>query len=277
MATLDPRLLRVGIEINGVLKLYTGLQITAAGSKFANANQNECEVKITNLDKATRDFLLTETSPFNTNKRRKILTVEAGRQSSGYALVFSGDITNATGGQPPDISVTIKAATSDFSKGVIVATSQPGSAPMRNIANKIAQDLGLALQFEARPRQISNFNFTGAAIKQVELLGRLGNVNAFVDDKTLVVKDFGVPLQSRSRVVDLNTGMIGIPEFTERGIKVRMLFDNQIVLGGALDVRSQLNPAATGIYTIYKLDFELANRDDPFYYTAEAQRIPGAF
>jgi len=274
---LDPRLLRVGIEVNGTLKRYEGLQISASGSKFANANQNECEVKIDNLDKATRDYLLTETSPFNTNKRRKVLTVEAGRVSSGYALVFSGDITNAAGGQPPDISVTIKAATSDYSKGVIVANSQPGLAPLRNIASKVAQDLGLSLQFEARPRQIANYTFTGAAVKQVETLGRLGNVNAFVDDGKLVVKDFGTPLRGAARVVDQGSGMVGIPEFTERGIKVRMLFDNQIVLGGALDVRSQLNPAASGFYTIYKLDFELANRDTPFYYVAEAQRIPGAF
>jgi len=274
---LDPRLLRVGIEINGVLKLYEGLQISASGSKFANANQNECEVKIDNLDKATRDFLLTETSPFNTNKRRKILTVEAGRVSSGYTLVFSRDITNALGGQPPDISITLKAATSDYSKGVIVANSQPGQAPLRNIAAKVAQDLSLSLQFEARARQISNYTFTGAAVKQVEQLGRMGNVNAYIDDRRLVIKDFGTPLQGQARVVDLSTGMIGIPEFSERGIKVTMLFDNQVALGGALDVRSQLNPAASGIYTIYKLDFQLANRDTPFYYTAEAQRIPGTF
>lgn len=274
---LDPRLLRIGIEINDVLKRYEGLQMSAAGSKFANANQNECEVKIFNLDKPTRDFLLTETSPFNSNKRRKILTVEAGRQSAGYSMVFSGDITSAAGGQPPDISMTLKATTGDYSKGVIVANSQPGLAPLRNIAAVVAQNLGLSLQFEAHPRQIANYSFTGAAVKQVEALGRLGNVNAYIDDGQLVVKDTGIPLNRRSKVVDLNTGMIGIPEFTERGIKVRMLFDNQVALGGALDVRSTLNPAATGIYSIYKLDFELSNRDVPFYYTAEAQRIPGAF
>lgn len=277
MAELDPRLLRVGIEVNGVLKQYAGLEIVATGSKYANANQNECQVKISNLDKATRDYLLTETSPFNKNTRRKILVVEAGRESYGYSTVFTGDITNATGGQPPDISITLKAATSDYSKGVIVSNSLPGQTPLRNIAARVASDLGLSLQYQAAARSVSNYSFTGGAAKQVEALGRLGNVNAYVDDGNLVVKDYGVPMSGRSRVVDLDTGMIGIPEFTEQGIRVKMLFDNQVALGGALDVRSKLNPAAKGIYSIYKLDFDLANRDTPFYYTAEANRIPGAF
>jgi hypothetical protein len=276
VAELDPRLLRIGIEINGELKSYEGLAMSASGTKYANANQNECEIKITNLDKATRDYLLTETSPFNKNKKKKVVTVEAGRVSTGYALVFVGDITSAVGAQPPDITMTIKAATGDYSKGVIIARSQPGVTPLRNIATRIAQDLGLALDFQAKPKQISNYSFTGGALKQVEQLGAMGRVNAYVDDTTLVVKDYNAALTRRVRVLNLDTGMIGIPEFTEQGIKVKMLFENQTVLGGGLDVSSKLNPAANGLYTVYKLSFELASRDTPWYYIAEATRSPGA-
>lgn len=277
MATeLDPRLLRISIEIAGQLKSYEGLDMTASGTKYANANQNECEVKISNLDKATRDYLLTETSPFTKNKIRKLLRVEAGRVSTGYSLVFQGDITNSVGAQPPDISMTLKAATGDFAKGQIVARSQGSTTPLRNIAGKIAQDLGLSLSFQASPKQISNWSYTGSAVKQVEALGRLGRVNAYIDDGSLIVKDFNVALSNRVREVNLDTGMIGIPEFTETGIKVKMLFDNQIVLGGALRVRSRLNPAADGLYTVAKLGFELASRAAPFYYIAEATRSAGA-
>lgn len=269
---LDPRLLRIGVEIGGQLKTYVGLAATASGTKFANANQNECEVKISNLDEATRNYLLTEASPFNRNKRRKLLTVEAGRVSTGYALVFVGDITNVVGGQPPDITLTIKAATSDYSKGVILARSQPGVTPLRNIAARVAQDLSLSLIFEATPRQIANYSYTGSAAKQVEQLGVMGRVNAFIDDRSLVVKDFNAPLANRIRDLNMDTGMIGVPEFTEQGIKVKMLFDNQTTLGGGLRITSKINPAANGVYTVYKLGFELASRDTPFYYIAECAR-----
>lgn len=250
--------------------------MTASGTKYANANQNECEVKITNLDKATRDYLLTETSPFNKNKKRKILTVEAGRVSTGYSLVFAGDITNAVGAQPPDITLTLKAATGDHAKGDIIATSQPGTAPLRNIASRVAQDLGATLLFQAKPKLISNYSFTGSKVKQVEQLGAMGRVNAYLDDTALIVKEFNAPLEQRTRELNLDTGMVGIPEFTEQGIKVKMLFDNQTVLGGGLRVTSKLNPAANGLYTVFKLGFELASRDTPFYYIAECTRAAGA-
>lgn len=273
MATLDPRLLRIGIEINGQLKLYENLDITASGTKFANANQNECEVKISNLDKATRDFLLTETSPFNKNKKRKLITVEAGRISTGYALVFVGDITSAVGSQPPDIALTIKAQTGQFSKGSIIATNQPGMVPLRNIAARVAQDLELNLDFQAKPKQISNYSYTGSKTKQVEQLAALGRVNAYIDDQVLVVKEYNAPLAKRTRILNQDTGLIGIPEFTEFGVKVKMLFDNQTVLGGGLDLKSVNLPSADGLYTVSKLTFELASRDTPFYYIAEATRV----
>jgi len=104
----------------------------------------------------------------------------------------------------------------------------------------------------------------------------MGRVNAYVDDKELVVKEFNAPLEKRTRIVNIDTGMVGIPEFTEQGIKVKMLFDNQTVLGGALEVTSRLNPAVNGTYTVFKLGFELASRDTPFYYIAEATRASGA-
>jgi hypothetical protein len=270
---LDPRLLRVGIEVGGALKTYEGLEITASGTKAANAIQNECEVKVSNLDRATRDYLLTETSPFNKSKSPKLLIVEAGRVSTGYSLVFSGDITNATGGQPPDISLTLKAATGDRAKGVIVAASQPGVAPLENVARSVADTLGLTLIFQAKPKNISNFSFTGASAKLVDQLATLGRVNAYVDDGALVVKDYNVPLNNLVREVNLDTGMVGIPEFTEQGIKVKMLFDPAVVLGGGLRVLSLMNPAANGIYTVSKLSFELTSRDTAFYYIAEATRV----
>lgn len=275
MDKLDPRIVTIGIEVNGVLKTYDGLAVVATGTKFANANQNECEVKITNLDKATRDYLLTETSPFNKNKGRKTLRVEAGRVSTGVSLVYQGDITTAVGSQPPDITLTLKCATGDYAKGTIVAKSAAGMTPLKNIAAGVAKDLGLSLVYEAKDKQIANYTFTGGALKQVNRLGEMGMVNAYVDDGKLIVKDYNIPLTGQTRELNLDTGMIGIPEFTEQGIKVKMLFDNQTTLGSGLNITSKMNPAANGLYTVFKLGFELASRDTPFYYIAEAVRSDG--
>lgn len=270
---LDPRLLRVGVEIDGRVKWYDQLQISASGTKFANPLQDECTVKISNLDKVTRDYILSETSPFNASRTPKRMIVEAGRVSTGYSRVFLGDITAASPSQPPDIAVTLKSLTGNSKKGKVVANSQPSTAQLEAIAGQVASDVGASLQFEASAKQISNYNFTGGALKQIDALSDAGGVNAYLDGDVLVVKDANVPLTGRTRILTAATGLIGIPETTEQGLKVKMLYDSQTGLGTGLTITSKIYPAVNGTYIIYKLTFDLANRDTPFYLTAEAKRM----
>lgn len=273
MQEIDPRIVRVGIEVNGVLKTYEGLQITATGTKYNNSNQNECEVTIANMDKATRDYILTETSPFNANRKPKKLIVEAGRESYGYSRIFIGDITDSGISQPPDITVKLKALTGNYSKGNIIARNQGASASLRTISQGVANDLGVSLDFQASEKNISNYTFSGGALKQINKLNSSGLVDAYLDDDVLVVKDMNVPMNGRMRILNLDSGMIGIPELTEQGIRVKFLLDNQTTVGSALEITSIIYPTLNGTYVIYKLSFDIANRDDPFYWIAEAKRI----
>jgi len=270
---IDPRIVRVGIEIRGQVKIYEGSAIWASGTKYANPKQNEAEVKIANLDKPTRDFILSETSPFNKNRTPKKLFVEVGRRSYGTFRIFEGDITNATVSQPPDLILTLKALTGDTAKGNVLARSYGPQTSLRSIAQGIAADLGLALDFQARDKQIANFSFSGAALKMADRLSEAGSVNAFVDDGVLVVKNQSQPLAGRARVLNLDTGLIGQPELTEQGVKVRYLLDNTSTLGGSLILESRTNPSLSGTYEVYKLGFDIASRDVPFYYVAEAKRV----
>lgn len=275
MAEIDPRIVRVSIEVDGALKTYEGLDIRANGTKFGNANQNECEVSIANLNKATRDYILTETSPFNKNRKPKKIIVEAGRQSYGPTQIFVGDITNSSISQPPDITLKLKAMTGNYAKGDVISRSQPENARLSKISEQVAADLGVSLNFQATDKTISNYSFSGGSLKQIDKLQNAGLVDAYLDDGVLVVKDMNIPLTGKTRILNLDTGMIGIPETTEQGLRVKFLLDNQTTLGGALDIRSKIYPAINGSYVIYKLGFDIASRDVPFYWIAETKRIDG--
>jgi hypothetical protein len=273
MQELDPRRVRVGIEVDGLIKWYEGLDIKAQGTKYGNANQNECTVTIANLSKETRDYILTETSPFNKNRKPKRIIVEAGRVSYGMSRMFIGDITAATPSQPPDITITIKALTGDYQKGNVISRSKPSQMSLKKISEGVAKDLGVSLDYQAKDKNIANYQFSGGALKQVNKLGETGDVNAYIDDGVLVVKDYNVPLNGKLRVLDLSSGMIGIPEVTEQGLKATFLLDNKTSLGSALQIRSEIYPAVNGTYVIYKLSFDIASRDVPFYFIAEAKRL----
>lgn len=303
---LDRRIVRVGFEIRGQLKVYDGLAVTANGTKFANANQNTCEIAIANLDGPTRDYLLTECSPFNKNRTPKRMFLEVGRESYGTFRLFDGDFTYATlgqkstvkeggeqgkeggdtsdsggavtvnsGGAEMDIWVNLKALTLDSKKGKVLARSGLASQKLSELARGVADDLGVSLDFTATDKDIANYSYTGAALKQVDKLGSAGAVSAYIDDGRLVVKDINLPLPNFRRVLDLESGMVGKPEFTEQGCKVKFLIDPKTRLGGAIEIRSKTIPAANGIYIIYKLSFEVSSRDAPFYYLAEAMRYDG--
>lgn len=271
---LDPRIITVGIEINGRMKTYTDLWITASGSKFANALQSEAEIKIANLSREDKDYLLTETRPYFFPVARKRIFIWAGRRSYGVQLLFQGDIVSCTPSQPPDVTLTMRARSLQYFKGDVVSVSAAGQTPLSRIAAGVASGMGLTLDFRAKDRNISNYAFTGANIKQVDELGRMGGVDAYVDGETLVVKDSNLPLPGTAPVLSQDSGMIGIPELTVQGVKVKYLLDRFSRLGAGLEIRSTLNPAANGSYVIYKLAFEIASRDTPFYYVAEARR-PG--
>lgn len=268
----DRRIIRVGIEVSGELRTYEDLWISASGTKFANPLQNECEIKIANLSREVRDYLLTETSPFNKNKTPKRIIIDAGRESYGVSRLFEGDITEVSPTQAPDIMLIMKAKTGQFQKQEAIATSKEANANLSLIASDVAKSLGLTLTFEATDKQIASYSYTGPKLKQVEKLAEAGRVNAYIDDKNLVVKDWNKPLAGVTHVLSQDSGLIGIPEITEEGVRVKYLLDPKSRLGGELKLESKLNPAATGDYVIYKLAFEISTRDTPFYNIAECKR-----
>jgi hypothetical protein len=275
VANLDEieRLVSLTIVVGGVARTYDGLYIFASGSKYTNENLNDCEIKIANLSRETRNAITTQVTPFLQERVEKYAILSAGRASYGLTQIYVGNIISCTVSQPPDIYVTLRCLTGVFQNGNIISRSEPAIARASQIAAKVAQDLGVTLNFQATDKSISNYNYTGPALKQIRKLGEVGAVDAYLDNNTLVVKNSGIPLINRVREVSEATGMIGIPEMTELGVRAKFLLDNYTVLGGAMRITSLLNPSLNGLYVIYKLNFQIANRELPFYWDAEGIRV----
>lgn len=264
--------MRIGVEVKNELNWFEGLYMRATVTKVANAIANDATVSIVNIDKRTRDYILTETTPWNLNRVRKRIVVECGRESYGMARIFVGDICEVTPTQPPDIAVTLKAKTNAWDKGNIISNSAPARVKMKTIAQGIATSMGLTLVFEATDKDIANYAFTGAASKQIENLSALGRVNAYIDDTNLVVKDIGKNVESYTNVLSMDSGMVGIPEATEQGVRVKCMYNPTFRIGALLEVQSKIYPGINGKYIIFKMTYDVSNRDDPFYIVVEAYK-----
>ena len=270
---IDPRLVRVTIMINGVSKVYENVFISAVGVKYANPLQDEAEVTIYNLDRTTQDYILTETSPYNTDRSPKTVIVEAGRQSYGTTVIYTGNIIYSSVTQPPDVGVVLYCLTSNVLKANIISRFQPGIVTVSEIAAAVAQDAGVFLSFQGTDKNVSNYSYAGSTLQQLEVLAAMGAYNVFIDGDTLYVKNQGDPLNGTLRNLSASTGMIGIPQFTERGVRVKFFVDNKTVIGGGVNLVSEIYPSVNGVYVIYQLAFQITNRLTPFYYIADCFRI----
>lgn len=270
---LDPRLIELHIEMDGKINIYRDLFISANGKKTVGTKQNECTIKIANLSKENRHFLITETSPFQSPRKRKTITLFVGRKSIGLSKVFMGDIVSTTVSQPPDIMLTIKARTSAFFMSEFISVSYSENKLISQITHDISESMELSCCFEADDKYISNYNYSGIKLGQLNKLADLSLSNVFIDDDKLIVKNRDTPLKYEQLILNSSTGLIGIPELTEDGIKVKYLFDHKSKVGSKINIESNINPAANGQYAIYSLGFDVSNYNNNFYTTAECRRL----
>lgn len=272
-SAFDPRIVRLGLQIDQDFVVFEGLDMRIQGQKFSSPTFNSCNVKISNLTRDQRNYVITRASPYTTSKhpsRTPIsMTLDVGRQSYGTFRLFEGDVFASTVTQPPDIGVTLRSLTQSLQSSLVVSLSMNATTPLQEIAQQVANLNGLILSFQASPRMISNFSHTGAASKLIDKLQLVGDVIAFVDNKTLVVIDNDA-YRNSSRIFDLNinTGMVGVPQATESGIMVQMLVTPDVQVGDRVNLQSKINPAVNGdSYMINSIAFDIANRDNPFFYT----------
>ena len=270
---VDRRVIRVGIEIAGRINWYDGLRVKASGTKYANPLQNDCTLTISGLSMSVRDRILTDTSPYNPSPTPRRLIIDAGRESYGTFRLFIGDITSAEPGPPPDVDLAIKAKTENAQAMNVAAVSFGATSRLSNIAQQTAKEIGVGLLFEAADKSIANWSFTGPALKLVRRLEEMGNVRAFIDDDLLIVKNMGSVLRGAVRVLNLDSGLVGIPKATEKGLDVTFLIDRETKLGGMLRLDSRMNKALNGDYSIDQLKFDVATHEDPFFYQAQCTRL----
>jgi hypothetical protein len=269
---MDKRLLKIDIEVGNQIKSYIDLDISATGSKSSNEIPNEFSISIANLNEDTRNQILTETNVLDRQILNKKVYVYAGRESTGYSLIYSGGIRMVSISQPPDIRIKLQTFTGEIQKVETSIRSGGELIRLSVLSQQIASGLGLNLIFEATDKNIGSYSYSGSKLKEVEKLNELININAYIDDNNLIVRNKNTALAGYVYNISQATGMVGIPEINERGVVVKTLFNNDIKIGGTVNINSSLNPNANGSWLINKLTYDLQNRGNSFYVSIDGIR-----
>jgi len=271
-SAFDTRLVKVGINLPSGLITFSDLAIFASGQKFGSAQQNQAEIRIYNLTKDQQNYILTQASPLLQPGKASItpinVTLDVGRQSYGTFRLFEGSVISTNITQPPDIGVVLQSLTDNVFLSDIKSVTQPAMSTVQTIAQQVATNLGLALNFQvSNNKQISNYSSSESVYYGIKDLNELGGIIATSDGTTLTVIDSNKTLPGGPIMIDETTGMVGIPQVTPIGCIVKVMVNSAIQIMSGVQVKSILNPAANGVYKVIKINFEIANRDQPFWYT----------
>lgn len=266
----DNRIVRVGITIDGVTTWYEDLFIEAKGIKVSSSISASCDITIIGLSSETRNFILRETRPDTPNAKRVQVELQVGRKSYGAESYYIGDVFRSEALPKPNLGIMLRCITGYKNKAKLVSNTASEVTKLSNIAKAVANNNDLELSFQATDKNIRSYSFTGSAHAAIKNLEALANVQVYVDGDTLYVINEG-EANNNTTEFDISDDLKNLisSSGTESGVKIRTMFQPSVNIGSIVNLDSQLNPQLTGKYKLYKVEFHLTSRAQPFYLDIE--------
>lgn len=270
---IDQRIINLGIVINDTLTWYGGadtpLFIEAKGRNFANPSMGDCDITVLGLRKDVRDYILRNTRPLVPGSDRISVVLEVGRQSYGTHTRYRGDVFRSEMIGKPDTGIRLICRTGFYNKRRLITRSGSELTKLSSIAKWVSSDCGYGLSFEIQDKNIKSYSFTGSAQSQLSQFEDLANAEVYVDDDVMYVKEPNEPARGRAvRRASVDNGLLAAMS-SDSGVKIQMLYDPVTTIGTPVELETSLNPSINGAYVVYRSDYHVANRADPFYLNVE--------
>lgn len=282
---MDERICYIQIQTPDGDKEIHNLAIKGRITRKLSETGSNCDISIANLSREDVEYLTTYTSPYVDQSKKKKINVYAGYKSTGVGMIFSGDIYSALPAGLPDTWLNIKAKTNYFEQQNIITISG-GISTTKDLALTIAGELGYELNWQSKSQKVIDaFNFSGARAKLLNKLNQLDNFRAFIDNNILhcIDKDEEPPETKNQtnnnssqigsstkesgtiKIITQNSGLIGIPQPDEYGVKIKVLLDPSIALGDWFKLESLRLPIVNGFYQVYEMTYDFATREPQYY------------
>lgn len=273
---MDKRICYVQIQTPSGDKEIHNISIRGRITRKMSETGSTAKISIANLSREDVEYLTTYTSPYVDQSKKKRINVFAGYESTGVGMIFSGDIYSALPEGLPDTWLNIEAKTEYFNQQNIITLAQ-GRMNTKSLASVAANQLGVNLVWRSKSEKfIDAFNFTGAKTKLLNRINKLDNFHAYIDNNTLYVvdKDEQPPEESNTsttkktgyvKVINGDSGLIGLPQPDEYGVKIKVLLDPSVNLADWFKLESKRLPIVNGFYQVYEMTYDFATREPQYY------------
>lgn len=224
-----------------------GLRASALIMQAGGAGLGQTEVAIYGMTLDNMNKLST-LGQLATYVRRSALTIEAGDDQKGLAIVFQGTIYQAWadfGGMPQVLfRVTAQAGLYAAVKPIPPSTFS-GSADVTTILAGLAPQDGRVLEnFGVNGVFLHDAYFPGTVLDQIKKVCTAANINFSLDNpEKLTIWPKNGSVGKLIPLISPETGMIGFPTFTSVGIEIQTLYNPALQVGLRVKVESSLTPA----------------------------------
>lgn len=250
----------------------TGLRMQAEILKPTGDTMGVMQLRVFGIEQSMMNRL-TVIGLINQVKPKNTVLLAAGDEN-GMTTVFEGVIWEASAdyNAAPDVALNIMATVGlDLSIKPAEASSYKGAANVASIMADLAKEAGLTLEDSGVDGVLSNPYFSGTTLAKIRSCAKAANINYHIDGGVLSIWPRGAARTiGGTPLIAPETGMVGYPSFSSKGMALRSIFNPAVSLGANVQVQSSID-MASGTFTVFNLSHSLSSEmpDGPWFTNIE--------
>ncbi len=230
----------------------TGHRVSATIAKAGAPYNDTADIRIFGLTLEVMQGASTLGVPFDTYRTDNSVAVEAGDAVNGMSLVYFGALANAW--------IALDAAPESYLQIIGMGPLAGALSPVppvsigttfnvADVMSGIAESMNFAFENSGVDIVMPSCYLSGTATDQAKKLAKAADINMVFDSsKNLPVLAIWPKTGTRKGAIpniNAQSGMISYPAYSDHGMTVRTLFNPSILLGGVINMQSQIGGAPT--------------------------------
>ena len=215
---------------------------------YAGANCS-ANIQLYNLNKNTRNALFYDW--LHINELRKV-ELSAGYYDGKFDTIYRGIIRSCRPKKErTDVVMEIEAQSGLFVLDNELSICLDSGQSTGDVIGALV-DQSLVLEEGAENIQEKLFPRTVSLLGPPALMLKIySNENGFVDDERYLVLDTNDAIDGYVRVIDDQTGLLGVPQRDRTTVKVNCMFEPRIKLGEIIQIKSRIAEVFDGQYKVW--------------------------
>lgn len=278
---LFKRIVKLTIEIGGVQKVYEhtaddkSLKIDFNIQKSLNKEESGSftiiGLPLSDIQELSTSFDYNEKG--EASAKKNLLVLEAGYEDD-FGMIFCGAVMEAKPKiDSADFGVDLKAQGGYYA----ITKREPISlkdCKLSDIAKTIANAYDMTLDFQAEDKDIGDYSWNGSTHGQFESFIKNYGVKAWCANSVFYVADKDKPdKQTRAIEIDCESGLIGQPEPTGKGLNFTTLLRPSLKINTQINMKFTKFPMLNGQYNIMSIQHKGSNYDGEFYSVCQGLKV----